>query len=98
MQMGTPPSSSGSMRDVHLNAGLGSYRRLFTDWRIILNMAIVFLSQFRYLTESVLVPYTSVRFGWSIAEVGKPGAIMFNHAHEHLIGVRSHNFCPSYLV
>ena len=83
MQMGTrrtPPSSSGSMRDVLLNVGLRPYRRLFTDWRIILSMAIVFLSQFRYLTESVLVPYISVRFGWSIAEVGKPIVAEFNHA------------------
>jgi hypothetical protein len=81
MQMGTQPSapsSSGSLRDILRNVGLRPYRRLFTDWRIILSMAIVFLSQFRYLTESVLIPYTSVRFGWSIAEVGKliiPGLI-----------------------
>jgi hypothetical protein len=94
--MGKPQSSSGSMRDVLLNIGLGPYRRLFTDWKIILSMAIVFLSQFRYLTESVLVPYTSVQFGWSIAEVCKPITTGFNHAHQHLIAVRSHTFCPLY--
>lgn len=50
-------------------AALRAYRSLLTDWRIAICMAIAFLTQFRYLNASILVPYTSVRFGWSISQV-----------------------------
>lgn len=38
------------------------------DSRILVMMVIVFLSQFRYLVNWVHLPYTSVRFGWSISK------------------------------
>lgn len=50
-------------------AGFDAYRHLLSDWKILVGMSIAFLTQFRYLNESVLLPYASVRFFWSIGRV-----------------------------
>lgn len=46
-----------------------AYRNLLSNWKILVAMSITFLTQFRYLNESVLLPYASVRFAWSISQV-----------------------------
>ena len=51
--------------------GFSSCKSLLTDWRILLIMAMVFFSQFRYIWQSVLISYTSVRFGWTISEASR---------------------------
>ena len=61
-------------KDQHLQANVGPnrigvYRALLMDWRIIIGLVITFLTQFRYLNESILLPYVSVRFSWSVRQV-----------------------------
>ena len=54
-----------------ISFGFSSYKPLLTDWRILMIMAIVFLSQFRYIWQSVLISYISVRFGWTISQASR---------------------------
>lgn len=46
-----------------------AYRNLLSNWKILVGMSIAFLTQFRYLNESILLPYASFRFAWSIGQV-----------------------------
>lgn len=55
--------------DQEVTSGWTVYRELLTDWRILVGMAIAFLAQFRYLNETILLPYAAVRFSWSIGQV-----------------------------
>ena len=50
-------------------AGFEAYKKLLSDWKILVGMSIAFLTQFRYLNGSILLPYASVRFSWSIGKV-----------------------------
>jgi hypothetical protein len=50
----------------------GTLKRLLTNWKVVLCMCITFLLQFRYLNQSILISYASVRFAWSIAQVKQP--------------------------
>ena len=59
--------SAGVKRSIGL-CDFSSYLSFLRDWRILVMMAIVFLTQFRYLVDSVRLPYTSLRFGWSISK------------------------------
>ena len=63
------------MSDVSRKSDAGfstvSCKSLLTDWKILMIMAMVFLSQFRYIWQSVLISYTSVRFGWTISEASR---------------------------
>ncbi|KAK0516530.1 hypothetical protein JMJ35_001133 [Cladonia borealis] len=56
--------------------GFSSFLPYLRDWRILVMMAIVFHTQFRYLVDSVRLPYTSVRFGWSISKVATIDSIV----------------------
>ena len=47
---------SASVRDLFGFCGFSSYRVFLKDWRILMMMAIVFLTQFRYLVDSVRLP------------------------------------------
>ena len=49
-------------------ADISSYRLILRNWLILVIMAVVFLTQFRHLVDSVRLPYTSVRFEWSISK------------------------------
>ena len=46
-----------------------TFKHLLTNWKVVLCMSITFLLQFRYMNQSVLIAYASVRFKWSIAQV-----------------------------
>lgn len=50
-------------------SGFEAYRNLLSNRKILVGMSIVFLTQFRYLNQSILLPYASVRFAWSIGKV-----------------------------
>ena len=63
------PRDSATVKKSISFYGFSLYLPFLKDWRILLMMAIVFLTQFRYLVNSVRLPYTSVRFGWSISKV-----------------------------
>lgn len=55
-------SSAGSGRYV-------SYRSILKSKNVWICIAITFLTQYRYLQMDVFVPYTSVRYQWTISEV-----------------------------
>ena len=61
--------------------GFSSYLTFLKDWRILVMMAIVFLTQFRYIVSSVRLPYTSLRSGWSI---GKASSHVVNNRYVEL--------------
>ena len=63
----TPETGYGKV----MTFGLSSCKALLADWRILTIMIMVFLSQFRYTWQSVLMSYTSVRFGWTISEASR---------------------------
>lgn len=48
--------------------GLVAYKRFSTDWRIVVGLVTIFLAQFRVNTIDILLPYTSIRFGWSLGK------------------------------
>ena len=48
---------------------LGFLKKILKDWRIAICIAIVFLTQYRYLVVSIFVPYASIRFRWDINQV-----------------------------
>lgn len=50
-------------------AAFKTFYNLLSRWKILVAMLITFLTQFRYLNESILLPYTSMRFSWSISQV-----------------------------
>lgn len=52
---------SASVKKSIRSYGFSAYRSFLKDWWILVMMAIVFLTQFRYLVDSVRLPYTSVR-------------------------------------
>lgn len=64
-------ATSATTADSLDTAGLRAYVTLITDYRIGVCMAIAFLTQFRYLNETILVAYVPVRYQWSISQVTK---------------------------
>jgi hypothetical protein len=72
----TQPSLHGRERSTALDT-LGSrirksllvYRKLLLEWKVLLGLIVIFTAQFRSHVTDLLFPYTSKRFGWSIAEV-----------------------------
>jgi hypothetical protein len=47
------------------------YGTFFSNWRILFGLMIIFIAQFRWITIDVLLPYTSIRFGWSLGQVSR---------------------------
>jgi hypothetical protein len=47
------------------------YGTFFSNWRILLGLLTIFIAQFRWITIDVLLPYTSIRFGWSLGQVSR---------------------------
>lgn len=63
------------------------YRSLLSDRKILAGMSITFLTQFRYLNESVLLPYASVRFSWSIGQVSPFSNTSIRHSTIFTLGL-----------
>ena len=45
-----------------------AFRQLLSEWRIFWASIAVLMAQFRSHVQDLLLPYTSKRFGWSIAQ------------------------------
>lgn len=68
-------------------AGFEAYRGLLSDRKILAGMSITFLTQFRYLNESILLPYASVRFSWSISQVSPINTTGIRHSPNFTLGL-----------
>jgi hypothetical protein len=53
------------------------YRTFFSNWRILLGLMTIFIAQFRWITIDVLLPYTSIRFGWSLGQVSRSDFVSY---------------------
>lgn len=55
----------------YLNGGIdmAKFRAFVGKWKLVVALITIFLAQFRMNTIEILLPYVSVRFGWTIGQV-----------------------------
>lgn len=87
----SPVPENTDLEESALLSESGTLKRLLTNSKVVLCMCITFLLQFRYINQSVLISYASVRFAWSIAQVKQPQLLPKPLADTTF---RSRAYCP----